>query len=145
MAGGQRHLYRGTSLNWPGNPALQSLNKTPATTDPLVATLFAIESCRHGSGIVYFANRETIVELLDVGNVLAQHELEFVVNVTPQEFADRYAAHVLDAATAREILKQMGFAIPAVIPDREFLNKQLKALARLSALQVEEFDRRALG
>lgn len=37
------YLYRGTTLGWPGTPTTSGEGITPTSTDPLIATLFAVE------------------------------------------------------------------------------------------------------
>ena len=46
------YLYRGTTAGWPGNSVLQAERITCTSTDPLVATLFAIECRNHGRAII---------------------------------------------------------------------------------------------
>jgi hypothetical protein len=49
------YLYRGTTEGWPGSLALQNERMTCTTTDPLVATFFAIECRNHGSALILAA------------------------------------------------------------------------------------------
>jgi hypothetical protein len=43
MDGVWPYLFRGTSIGWPGNKTLQKVKMTPTSTDPFVATLFALD------------------------------------------------------------------------------------------------------
>ena len=55
---GDIHLFRGTSEGFPGNSVLQRLGISPASVDPLVATIFAVESnTRGGNGILLFGSQ----------------------------------------------------------------------------------------
>lgn len=52
---GDVQLFRGTTPGFPGNPVLQQLGITPASTDPLVATVFALEGKAIGGNAVVLA------------------------------------------------------------------------------------------
>ena len=70
-------FFRGTSEGFAGSPTLQKIGVTPASTDPVVATIFAIEAENYGRGVVHIASRIDLagVEILK-GNVLAHLERE---------------------------------------------------------------------
>src|SRR4051794_8251089 len=60
-----RYLYRGTTRDWPGNECLRHEGVTCTTTDPLVATLFAIESRNHGPAVILAVRRGVFEELAE--------------------------------------------------------------------------------
>jgi filamentous hemagglutinin len=141
-------LYRGTSRGWPGNPRLQALGRTYASSDPLVATLFAIECLRHGEGIVQMAHRDPLEPLIGAPNFFDDVECAINLMMTPAEFTQR-VAFTLHAHKAREILAELGFnRIPYLINDKEALNDALEQThrhgERCRREQIQEFDRRAL-
>jgi hypothetical protein len=138
-------FYRGTSRNWPGSQALQLLNLTPISTDPLVATLFAVESARFGEGVVYMCRRSAVAELIAPGNVLSELERELVVGVSPKEFAERFVTATVDAQYARTVLAEMGCELPAQIADKNVLDWHLRTSARLREQDLTIFDARVLG
>ncbi|MDQ3847179.1 MAG: hypothetical protein M3342_24670 [Bacteroidota bacterium] len=60
-----RFLFRGTTLGWPGNKAMQTLPRTSASIKPLKALLFAMSAKLKGSQVViYIAKREKIKTFL---------------------------------------------------------------------------------
>ena len=137
--------YRGTTRDWPGSEALQSLNLTPVTTDPLVATLFAIESSRFGEGVVYLCRTSTVAELIGSGNVLSELERELVVGVSPKEFTERFIRATVEAQYARTVLAELGYELPAQVADKNVLDWNLRTSARLREQDVLSFDARIVG
>jgi hypothetical protein len=136
-------LYRGTTPGWPGSRGLQAAGVTPMTTDPLVATLFALECLRHGPAIIQFCERAAVAGLLQPGNVLADLEREVVISVSPAEFTDRFECGIIDVHVAREILSELGYELPPTVADKWDLHNLLKSTPRLRDSDVREFDRRA--
>ncbi len=51
---GDMHLFRGTTEGFPGSPAVQRFNITPASVDPVVATIFGIQSKSKGNAVVAY-------------------------------------------------------------------------------------------
>ena len=58
------YLYRGTTAGWPGNSVLQEEQITCTSTDPLVATLFAIECRNHGHAVILAVRTELFDKVL---------------------------------------------------------------------------------
>jgi hypothetical protein len=87
MSTSDRFLHRGTTPGWPGNVSLQKEGKTCTTTDPLVATLFAIECPHHGPSTVLLAPMTAFDGLTGPTNHAAIFEREIVVNLLPLDFA----------------------------------------------------------
>ncbi|HEU5381384.1 MAG TPA: RHS repeat-associated core domain-containing protein, partial [Ktedonobacteraceae bacterium] len=130
--------FRGTSPGYPGNPGVQRIGVSPVSTDPAVATAFAIKAeTNYGSGIVYIASRADLagVEITE-GNVLAALEKEVAVWVSPLEFAER-ASITINAATARGILNDMGISLPRSISSD--ISSVLRELPTLSPEQIAQF------
>ena len=143
--GGEAFLFRGTSTGFPGHPGLQRLSLTPATTDPIVATLFATESANFGFGVVHIATHGELtgVEIV-AGNVLATLEKEVAIRIKPREFAQK-AGLTLIAAEARNILRNIGIALPHRIANKARLSEILHTSPRLTQEQIFEFVRQARG
>ncbi len=143
-----RFVYRGTTHGWPWNPVLQRDRRTCATTDPLVATLFAIECLQHGSSAVLIASLEDFDGLIGPTNHAAIAESEVVLNLPPLDFARR-ASLEIDAQRSRDILVDMGFdRLPVRIGGksalRDSINQSYNDGDRLSPDQIQEFNRRAM-
>jgi hypothetical protein len=138
----ERRLYRGTTVDWPGNECLRTERLTPTTTDPLVAAIFAIECVRHGPAAIYVAQKSVVAEFLLPGNVLGELECELVVGMPPLEFISRMAFGMFPAQTARQVLAGMSFSLPATISNRRIISDALKEFPRLTGEQIAEFDRR---
>ena len=101
-------LYRGTTPGWRGIEGLRISRMTCASTDPLVATLFAIGSRNHGPGQILVAEREPLECLVGPPNPLA--DLEWAVNfrMLPEEF-EANALLRLDVELSIAILGELGF------------------------------------
>jgi hypothetical protein len=141
---GEPLLYRGTSSGWPGNPVLSSLRITPTSTDPLVATLFAIECQRFGKGIVLGCRRAAVERLVGPSNVLSAIESEVVIDVTPLEFVERFVEWIIGVDAARNALVEMGFEVPTFVGDKRVLDDWLSRSPRLDAAATAEFNRRVI-
>ena len=147
MANEVDYVYRGTTRGWPGNPGSQALQMTCTSTDPLVATLFAIQCLRHGDAVVYLAPRDSLNHLVGPRNHFDEVECAVNYRVSPSEFP-RYVALELHPHKSRDILIAMGFsAIPYLINDNETLDNALEESRdlseRLNPDQIREFNRRA--
>lgn len=141
-------LYRGTTLGWPGSDSVHRERKTSASGDPLVATLFAIECLNHGPARVLLAPRASLGDLTGSTNHSAAFESEIVLDLIPEEFAER-AALAIDAQQAREILVSIGFPWIPARPGgksalRETIIQSYNDGNRLAQDQVREFDSRAM-
>lgn len=145
MDAGGPLLYRGTSSGWPGNPVLSDLRITPTTTDPLVATLFAVECQRFGKGIVLGCRRSMVERLMGPSNVLSAIESEVVIDVAPLEFVERFAEWIIGVDQARTALVEMGLDVPAFIGDKRVLDDWLCRSTRLDAAAIAEFNRRVIS
>lgn len=144
MPGADHFLYRGTSVGWPGTPGVQRVGITPATTDPLVATLFAIECSRHGSGVVYLARTALIANRIVSSNWFAELECEIGLRLTPLEFAQEFAGSQIQVGRAREILRKLDVEVPEVISNRRQLDRELERRQQLTDRQIVEFNEEAL-
>jgi RHS repeat-associated protein len=136
---GEEYYFRGTSVGYAGNESLQRLGLTPSSTDPLVATLFAVESSNYGSGVVYIASSQDLSGVgKDHSNVLGELEMEVVWRIQPLEFARRASISV-DVSRAKSILYSMGFSVPGQIPDKDALRNALNSTPRLNKEQIRQF------
>ncbi len=135
------YYYRGTTRGWPGNPVLQALEITCVTTDPLVATLFALECRNHGQAAVLVAARGQY--LVAEENYFALEESAVNLRVLPLEF-ERTADVVLDVDTALSILSSLGFSpLPIQVPRSQLDHAIRISFAmgqRLTIRQIREFN-----
>nr|WP_255346718.1 RHS repeat-associated core domain-containing protein [Synechococcus sp. PCC 7336] len=138
-------LFRGTTRDFPGNPILQRLGISPASTDPLVATVFALEGkARGGDPIVLFGNAQDFGSPdINLGNVRRTLEREVAVGMSPSDFA-RNAPNSISADRARQILSELGVAdLPPSIGSVQEATQILENTPRLTPEQILEFTRRA--
>ena len=138
-----RYYYRGTTRGWAGNLALREAKITCVTTDPLVATLFAIECRNHGQAAVVIAARADFE--LAKANFFAEEESAVNLSVSALEFED-CAALIIDVDRAIAILEELGYrSIPIRLANAGHLQVEIMASSsgmRLSLTQIWEFDRK---
>ncbi len=135
-----RYLYRGTTLGWPGNNVLQELRITCTTTDPLVATLFAVECRNHGRPAILVARRDLFADLIAEDNFFSVIECAVNVRISPLEFA-ALAEAVLDVEDALTILRELGLG---EIPVRLSGTSALQAVLEESHLRGMRLDEEQL-
>jgi hypothetical protein len=138
-----RFLYRGTTRGWPGNDASREENRTCATTDPLVATVFAVHCRNFGAAVVHVFDSRGY-QIVESTNCLADIEAEVLVESNPLDFAVA-AVRTIEVDEAIEILDGMGFKIPTRLPASavqltRFL--EVERDRRLQPEQIAEFNRR---
>ena len=140
------YLYRGSTLGWAGTRVNRTLPMTCTSTDPLVATLFALECLFHGHAVVHFVLKSVVSPFIGPSNFFDHKELAVNLQPGPLEFL-QYVSHSIDADDAREILWSIGFEqVPTFIYGLDLLNDELSLKPegyRLSPEQVIEFNRRA--
>jgi RHS repeat-associated protein len=136
-------LFRGTTEGYPGSRMLQQVGVTPASTDPVVATIFALESKNYGTGVLKVALPEDLEGvILGPGNTRAALESEVGVQLTPTEFSER-ASITITADQARGILGNMGIKLPSTVNGIEQSTSLLKSTPRLTETQIRTFTKAA--
>jgi RHS repeat-associated protein len=137
-----RILFRGTTEGFPGSKAIQELGITPTSTDPAVATIFAIHAKQYGKGVVHIALPKDLkgVQFYEA-NALKGIENEVAVGLKPAEFASK-ASLTITVDQARKILGEIGIKLPAKISLDE-ISSYLKNTPKLSQAQIKEFLKRA--
>jgi RHS repeat-associated protein len=136
--------FRGTSEGYTGNPGLQRIGISPASTDPLVATIYATEAENFGKGVVHIATSADLKGVtIGEGNVLRKLELEVGVEVPPVEFASR-SSITITATQARTILQRMGISVPSLIDGPADVRSVLYNTPRLTSQQIVQFVKMAL-
>lgn len=110
------------------------------STDPLVATLFAIKQRSKGrDAVVYIAQGDDVADIgIGEPNTLAELESEVALILSPLEFEQR-ASVSITADQARDILQGMGFTLPMRISSQGQLTEWLKETPRLNQQQIAEF------
>jgi RHS repeat-associated protein len=139
-------LFRGTSVGWPGSVAMQATGVVPTSSDPLVSTLFALESASKGDGVLHIAlssDLEGVVIQPGSRGTLSALEQEFEVGINATEFASR-ASISISVDQARTILGDMGFELPNKISSYEELNYYMHNTPRMTSEQIGEFIQRAI-
>jgi hypothetical protein len=142
------YLYRGTTAGWPGNPVLQEEKITCTSTDPLVATLFAIECRNHGRAIIAVDRQDKFVGLVAPTNHFFVFESAVNLYVPPLQFAAQ-AEIILEVDMALAILNEIGFRDLPTRMDKETRRQALMhtyaAAQRLNEEQLDWFNSRMLG
>jgi filamentous hemagglutinin len=141
-----RYLYRGTTEGWPGNPVLEEQQITCTTTDPLVATLFAVECRNHGRAIILAARRDRFENLIGPRNVFEDIESAINLSCSPIEFAEQ-AEFVLEVDRAIDILRDLGFEdVPVRLKGTTILQQEIGEThslgMRLNKEQLDQFNAR---
>ncbi len=136
-------LFRGTTEGYPGSRMLQRVGVTPASTDPVVATIFALESKNYGTAVLKVALPQDLQGVvIGAGNTRAALEAEVGVELTPTEFSER-ASVTITADQARGILGKMGVKLPSTVNGIEQSTSLLKNTPRLSESQIRTFTKAA--
>ncbi|MFT4155701.1 hypothetical protein [Parafilimonas sp.] len=135
------YLFRGTSEGFEGSPQLQKIGITPTSSDPVVATIFSINSKNYGNGVLQVALPKDLQGVEYTGNVLQSMEKEIGVGLKPAEFAQKTSI-TITSDQARDILKNMGINLPAKI-STEDISSVIKNTPRLSESQIDEFYKQA--
>jgi hypothetical protein len=102
------YLYRGTTVGWPGYEDLRATGMTPTTTDPVVATLFAVESRNHGQATLLLAERTPLETLVGEANHFANLECAINLRIQPLDFF-RVVARRVEVDRSLAVLASMGF------------------------------------
>ncbi len=157
MAETESYYYRGTTRGWPGSPNLVEFRVTFATTDPLVATLFAIECRSRGEAAVLVASAGKFPVLHSASSpVQGPVNLSFTLpegavelSVLPSEF-ERDADYIIPVEDAISLLIGLGFdPLPARIASHaqldELIRETYNAGQRLTLRQIHEFNRMLRG
>jgi hypothetical protein len=142
---GDIQLFRGTSPGYPGNEVLQQFGITPASTDPAIATAFALKSqTTSGQGVVFTGSLRRFAHgSIDGGNTFASLEREVQVNMSPTAF-EAQASTQIPANTARKILSEMGLAqLPSSIYSETQMTQILKSIKPLTPTQIKQFLQKA--
>lgn len=140
VAPAETYLFRGTTADWPGNPSLQRAGVSPTSTNPAMATNFAIESSRFGDGVIHIVNGGRVP--LTAGNVLSHLEAEVVVNLPPNVLAAR-AELTITVGQARQILRELGIDTPPSLAGKEALRQAVATTTSMSPEQIAAFVARA--
>jgi len=135
-------FFRGTSAGYEGNPSLLRAVATPTSTNPAIATLFATESERYGSGVLHIASSSELKGVTTTANVLQGIEKEVVFDMLPSEFAQK-AGVTITAAESRSILKEMGVNIPSNVT-KENLSSLALSMPNMSQFDINYFVTKAL-
>jgi len=135
------YLFRGTSEGFEGLATHQKLEITPTSSDPTIATIFAINSKTYGKGVLQVALPSELQGVEVTGNVLQSLEKEVAIGLKPVEFAEKTTL-TISADQARSILNNMGIKLPANIP-LDKISEVIKNTPRLSPSEIKQFYEQA--
>ena len=139
------YYFRGTTEGYEGSRALQRLGITPASTDPLVSTVFATEAEKYGRGVIYIASDSDLEGvIISEGNVLSNLEREVCVEIPPKVFPEK-AGMVISTQDSRRILKEIGYPLPNKIYSKNDLSEVLKEMPRLSKDEIQAYIDKVKG
>jgi hypothetical protein len=136
------YLFRGTSNGWAGSPGSQA-TAVSASTDPYVATVFALEARAQGGQAVLQFGGKSKIGTFGEGNWMAAQEREVGVQMTATEFAQA-VPNTVTADVARQALIDMGFPLPYSVATSDRL-ALLEAAPKMTPTQVAEFLKRIAG
>lgn len=137
------YYFRGTSVGYQGNHPEVG---TPVSTDPIVATIFAVHSNQfEESGIVYIATNEDLAGLaIGPGNYFRKIEHELWVFTTPEDFAQR-ASISISSSEARNIAISLGVNVSSRISSPGDVRYEIDNTRRLSQNEIRSFVGLARG
>ena len=140
-------LYRGTTSGWPGNECLQGESITCTSTDPIVATLFAIECRSHGPGVILVAPMRLADQHPGPPNYKSIEECAINLSISPSEFAER-AVLRLEIDRSIEILARLGHSwlpprLNGLAALRDAIDESHNADLRLKLEQTWTYNRLA--
>ena len=140
------YYFRGTTAGYAGNATNQKAGVTCVSTDPRVATVFAIESSRFGSGVVHVVRAESIPESrkMEAGNWFALKESEVVLEMQIREFTE-LAEHTVSLEIARDVLSRLGCHFSLGVRDKASIDRELDALPPLPEGFANRFVMLCLG
>jgi hypothetical protein len=133
------YLFRGTTVGFSGT-IFPRLGLTSTTSDPVVATLFAMTAARHGQPVVYVipvARLTGPVQDRRGRSWLAALEAEFVVAMSPTEIAS--VARAVGVGAAKACLEGLGVVFPLNIFNLADLDTALRLTKRLRPDEIELF------
>ncbi|NEW47116.1 DUF6531 domain-containing protein [Nocardia cyriacigeorgica] len=133
-------LFRGTTTGYEGSPGTQRVGITPTSTDPGVATIFAIHSERFGESVVQIARSSDLTGVERYSGYIPS-EAEVGLGMSPSEFASR-ASIEIPASAARSILSDIGISLPNSIGIDD-LTPLLRDTPKLTPGQINQFVERA--
>lgn len=131
-----RYLFRGTTLGWPGNEANRDIPRTPVTTHPIKAVLFAL-CCKGNNRVIYVNTLNNINNLKASKNVLAPIEDEIAFEIQPQEYANTCEGYIM-VEDAIKILKELNQEIPQIL-DRTLFDMALKDVKKIDLEIIRQF------
>ena len=136
------YFFRGTTEGYQSE-SLTRAGVTPTSTNPAIATQFAIDASRYDkNAVVYIATKAKLAGVTFADpNVLSEYEFEVPFNMYPGEFA-KSAGITIKAAQAKDILLSMGIKLPA-IPAGD-LSDVLPKTPQLTLEQINTFVEKAL-
>lgn len=107
---GDLYLFRGTSPEFIGSSGARQ-TAVSATTDPFVATIFALEAKgQAGKGILHFGGKSNYGNFQS-GNWHAVREREVGLNMKSPDFAQK-SPYSITVEQSKKILDDMGFSVP---------------------------------
>ena len=136
-APGSGAVFRGTTRGYPGGGS----GVTFTSTDPGVATVFAVQKRGLGTPVIEIARKADLAHvprLPSTSPSLARIEAEIIFDISPTEFS-RLATQVpLDDAV--RALNGMGVRVPSNVPLSD-VSSVLRELQKLNQTQIDEFLR----
>jgi|GEM_PF-2394340 len=130
-------VFRGTTRGFAGGGS----GVTFASTDPMVATVFATQKRNLGTPIieiVKMADLAHVPRLPSISPSLARIEAEIIFDISPTDFSKLATQVPLDDAV--RALNRMGISVPSNVPLSD-LSSVLRELEKLNQNQIDDFLR----
>ncbi|MGI4790080.1 MAG: RHS repeat-associated core domain-containing protein, partial [Janthinobacterium lividum] len=137
------YYFRGTSVGFPGGANAQKFQVSETSSDPAIATAFALNKQSYGgTTIVEAASRDDLtgLEITKAPDMTFGQELGWYVFTPPTDFAAR-ASIKISSQSSRTILQGMGVSLSYITYSRDDLTQQLRALDghHLSEPQIQSY------
>ena len=130
-----KYVFRGTTIGWQGNIASRQLPRTPTTTNPIKALLFAI--CCGIKGVIYIAEVRKLKFIKADKNVLAKVEEEIGYIISPTDFILLSEGYIT-INDAMSIVNELKIELPIFL-DKSLLDFALKNTSQISDATIEQF------
>lgn len=133
------YLFRGTLPSGSFAAPYEGPGVTPASVDPVVATLFACRYRMDGPAIVLVAQRSDFAELLDGPNLESfRNEPAVNIELPPADFEMRCILRVaVDESLA--FLDRLGYRLPPRLPDLGALTQAMAHPPRMEMRDIERY------
>jgi RHS repeat-associated protein len=140
----ETYYFRGTTLGYAGGDAARAAGVTPTSTQPGIATIFAInaQTVYGGQGVVYITSSSEMSDVSIGYSNLLYYEMEVVFNIQIADFSAR--SFYITVERSMEILQTLGLTLPNRIYDDE-MSPLIRDTLHLTRSQISAYVAMARG